>query len=219
MLNIKYRRNTYCVGFLMLNLLVAGCRLESPKIVYDGVEVVSLNSDRSLLNWPHLQTDDAASRAIILLAKLKSTSDLVELSKEKEIHVIFNVHTCDSNAAKKQQIFAPGYLHVAGKTLGATPYFDKANLKDLKQKDGQIRYDAAIPILGGSITGDRLPKINSDAKPAVLYNPRDEKDDLCLQLSGSKMWTGGGFELEPIVIKRQDVLNAIQDYEKRSLKP
>lgn len=191
-------------------MMLAACHSNVPlDLQLENLSVVSLNESPQLLPWIGESEKIDRGKIKILEIDFSSDLDIVEFAKKNLYHVSYTAYLCEG-LQKKLEIYSPGNIRVGNESLNGATYFGRDTLRDFRNSRGKITYGAVVPIAGNEINSLYPASQSKDKLFPPLYDPQKYSSDICIQLGGGAMWTGGSFSSNLIVVPRAVILEAMK---------
>lgn len=174
-------------------------RLESLRVVRLSEEPRWVRSDSTSIGG-----DPEKARALRI--EMSSEADLVRLSKERALHVGYDVLSCDGSVLRDVGWATPKDLRVSDRWLDGGSFVGQVpTLESYRRPDGRISYFAFVPI-AETATRAWYARRSSKSPNAdfQLYDPEKSESDLCVVVRGGNMM-GRELRSRPVVIPRQAI--------------
>lgn len=177
------------VSFILSTILLCSCKTAEPlKLRATSAEIMKLSEVRDI--WAAVQNASGANKQAIDLLKLNfsSENDLLRFARSEEVHYSFEANLCDASGRQSARLFILPTLRVGNLSIDGAASNPLKDLQTLREKDNSIVYTLFVPISGDELT--RLLDGVSIADRVPFFDIQKSNENICLQLSAARMWTG-----------------------------
>lgn len=189
---------------------LVGCQSVEPKdLRVESVRIVRLADVPDA--WPGVQqkNDTLQEKIMMLNVGFSSKTDIVKVAKEKSFHISYIAGLCAAGIDKVagEEVFSIPYLRIGGKNLETGLGYADQDLEAVRRQDGRLLYEVFVPLAGAELKrvyGNGISIAGKSVVPLFEYSMTNK--DLCIQLVGGAMWTGGSFSSNVIRVPHATVV-------------
>ena len=208
------------IGIFAFGLV--GCQSVEPKdLRLESVRIVRLADVPDAWPWAQRRSDTQQEKIMLLNVGFSSKTDIVKFAKKKSFHISYIAGLCSAGTdiVASEEVFSIPYLRVGDKNLESGLGYVHQNLEAARRKDGRLLYEVFVPVADAELKRVYGKGLSIAGKRAVpLFDYFTTRKDLCIQLVGGAMWSGGSFSSNVIRIPHETVVRLAEPGADKSIR-
>jgi hypothetical protein len=187
--------------------------VEPKDLRLESVRIVRLADVPDVWPWAQRRSDTQQEKIMLLNVGFSSATDIVKFANEKSFHISYIAGLCSAGTdiVTSEKVFAIPYLRIDGKNLESGLGYAPQDLEAVRRKDGRLLYEVLVPIADAGLKRVYGKGTSIGGKQAVpLFDYSTTRKDLCIQLVGGAMWSGGSFSSNVVRIPHETVVRVAE---------
>lgn len=215
---LRFMRQIFYAAFVCSCLfsLVACHTLEPSDMRLEMLNIVRLSDMPGLWSWAHQRNDIKPNEISLLKVTFSSELDLVKFAKTNSYNISYNLSACNAKGGLSGGgVFSIPYVRIAGESIGSGLGFGRPSLES-RRENGRFNYEIFIPLHSDELSRIYGSGLVISEEKMPLYNYSRDRNDLCFELVGAKMWFGASFSSNVIRISHESILKAAEHSPQKS---